>query len=342
MNPTVQQIADALGYAKSTVSMALRDNPTVNAKTRQRIQQAAREMNYQPNALAQAIYTGKAKVIGFATHTIASEYLSTFMDGMIEQAQEQGYLVKIIRIAWEFDARELASQCQAQCLSGLVCGEANDKSIRNLIDLTVALNLPVSQIAGPPELPGLMSIRCDDHTGILQAIEHLAQLGHRHIGFIGGHPHSISSQVREAGFRKALHAVGLKNKPEDYVCGEYEIEPTQQATRTLLGRPNRPTAIFCANDPMAMTAISTARHMGIHTPRDLSVVGCSDLQMAQYCDPPLTSIHQPQQQMGRLAIKRLINVIDCIGQKRSIPVTHEPPLPTQLVIRQSTGPVAGK
>lgn len=338
MNPTVQQIADALGYAKSTVSMALRDNPTVNAKTRQRIQDAARKMNYQPNALAQAISTGRSKIIGFAAHTVASEYMAMFIDGLSQKAETLGYLVKIIRIEWEFNARALASQCQAQCLSGLICGEANEKSIRDLINLTSQINLPVSQISGPPELPGLMSIRCDDHTGIDQAIKHLAELGHQHIGYIGGHPQSISSHVREEGFRKAMKTYGLKSRRQSIVCGEYDDAKTCLATQKLLKQKHRPTAIFCANDQMAMIAIRVARKMGIQTPHDLSVIGCSDLQMAQYCDPPLTSIHQPQQQMGRLAIERLVNVIDCMQQQRSMPVANEAPLRTELVIRESTGP----
>lgn len=341
MNPTVKQIADTLGYAKSTVSMALRDNPTVNEKTRRKIQQAAREMNYQPNALAQAIFTGRAKVIGFATQTVASEYLSMFLDGLCQEAQEMGYLIKIMRTAWEFDARALASQCQAQCLSGLICGESHEQSVRDLAQITSELNLPVSHLSGPPELPGLISIRCDDHTGIFQAIEHLHTLGHRHIGYIGGNRHSISTHVRETGFRKAMKKMGLQIHACDMVSGEYEIDKTMEAAHTLLDRADRPTALFCANDHMAMIAIRAARAMGLDTPTDLSVIGCSNLDMAEYCDPPLTSIDQPRVAMGKLAVKRIIKVIESMQQKTSVSVVDEPPLPTRLVIRQSTGPVAG-
>lgn len=339
MNPTVQQIADALGYAKSTVSMALRDNPTVNKKTRQKIQQAAREMNYHPNALAQAIFTGRAKVIGFAVHSIASEYIATFMEGLSQQADKHGYLVKIIRTDWEFDARALASQCQSQCLSGLVCGEANEKSIRELVQLTNRMNLPVSQISGPADLCGLMSIRCDDHTGIHQAIGHLVELGHRRIAFIGGHPQAVSAPIREAGYRKAMKAHGLPIPPQNVVCGHYDVPLTTTVARQLLSRKhNRPTAIFCANDHMAMTTIRAARHMGIQTPHDLSVIGCSDLLMAQLCDPPLTSIHQPLEQMGELAIDQLVALITSMQQQRAVSMQPHQPLPTHLVIRESTGP----
>ncbi len=341
MNPTVKQIADALGYAKSTVSMALRDNPTVNEKTRRKIQQAAKEMNYQPNALAQAIFTGKAKVIGFATQSVASEYLSMFMDGLSLQADAMGYMIKIIRTKWQFDAKALASQCQAQCLSGLICAESHEQSMRDLAQITSQLNLPVSHLGGPPELPGLISIRCDDQTGILQAIEHLHQLGHRNIGYIGGNPHSISTHVREAAFRQAMKKVGLKVYAKNIACGEYEIKPTIDATHQLLSGKNRPSALFCANDHMAMTAIRAARAMGINTPIDLSVIGCSNLNMAEFCDPPLTSIAQPQSEMGKLAVERIVNVIQSMEQNRSVAVGNETPLPTRLVIRESTGPVAG-
>lgn len=341
MNPTVKQIADTLGYAKSTVSMALRDNPTVNEKTRRKIQQAAREMNYQPNALAQAMFTGRAKVIGFATQTVASEYLSMFLDGLCQEAEALGYLIKIIRTDWQFDAKALASQCQSQCLSGLICGESHEQSMRDLADITSKLNLPVSHLSGPPELPGLISIRCDDHTGIFQAIEHLHGLGHRKIGYIGGNRHSISTHVREAGFRHAMKKMGLKIQSRNMVSGEYEIDQTIKATHQLLENKHRPTALFCANDHMAMTAIRTARAMGIHTPNDLSVIGCSNLNMTEFCAPPLTSIAQPQVEMGKLAVKRIVNVIQSLDQNSSVPVMDQTPLPTQLVIRESTGPVAG-
>ncbi|MBL4701301.1 MAG: LacI family DNA-binding transcriptional regulator [Phycisphaeraceae bacterium] len=341
MNPTVQSIADHLGLAKSTVSMALRNNPTVSIKTRQRIQDAARGMNYFPNAIAQAMSTGRANVIGFATHGIASEYHAIFIDGLSEKADELGYLVKIIRVQWDFDAKALVAKCQSQCLSGLVCGEASESSVKELVELAAGIGLPVSQIPGNPSLPKLISICCDDHLGIHQAVEHLVSLGHKRIGFIGGDPKTTSAKNREVGYRKAIESQGLKINSQDICSGDYLAASSQSATQAILSQKNRPTALICANDMMAMVVIRTARSMGIQTPGDISVVGFSDLHMAELCDPPLTSIRQPQREMGQLAIEHVVSAIkyrlNQVKPASEIPVNEN--LETQLIIRESTSRV---
>ena len=174
------------------------------------------------------------------------------------------------------------------------------------------------------------------------AVGHLVELGHRRIAFIGGAERPDHSRVREEGYREAMRAEGL-TIPDGYLeHGHWDWPATEAAAGRLMKLSPRPTAILCANDAVAMIATRTARRMGLRVPEDLSVVGFLNMRAAEWADPPLTTVAAPHVEIGRRAMQLLL--ADVKPDKRKRPSGQERSqqmlLPTELIVRQSTGPCA--
>lgn len=172
--------------------------------------------------------------------------------------------------------------------------------------------------------------------GCRAVADHLAELGHTRIAYVGGRVDSDASQFREAGFRAAMAAYHREVAAWQIVDGNWLPDDIARAVTGLWQRPEneRPTALMCADDKTALAAIRTLRGLGYSVPRDVSVVGFADLEMATFCDPPLTTVSQPFYDMGRTAVQMLIDLVEGDGSGRDIL------LPTQLTVRQSTAPAA--
>jgi LacI family transcriptional regulator len=169
--------------------------------------------------------------------------------------------------------------------------------------------------------------------GARRATEHLIGLGHTRIGVITGPRDWCATIDRLAGYHSALLAAGLPIVPEYVREADFSIEPAQEAANALLALPSRPTAIFAMNDLMAVGVLRAARLQRLHVPEDLSVVGFDDVEMASLASPALTTVSQPLQEMGRLAVSLLYRQID--GQPLD---ANRVELSTRLIIRDSTAP----
>jgi LacI family transcriptional regulator len=175
------------------------------------------------------------------------------------------------------------------------------------------------------------TVDSDNFAGAVLATNHLLSLGHRRIGFLGGRPDLESSRLREAGFRKALGDAGIALDDALVRVGGYKSDTAEAPAHELLSRPDRPTAVFAANDLTAITTMEVARRLGLSVPEDLSVIGFDNVPESAMASPPLTTIAQPLQQMGAEALRLLVDLID--GIDRDIHIR----LPTQLVERASCG-----
>ncbi|OZB47030.1 MAG: hypothetical protein B7X40_10130, partial [Cellulomonas sp. 14-74-6] len=198
----------------------------------------------------------------------------------------------------------------------------------------VQSTVPVVAI-DPHEGPtGLPTVDSDNLAGAVRATEHLLELGHRRIGLVAGRPDLESSRLREEGYRQALAAAGIAVDPALVRVGDYR-KPTSRGPATeLLTMPDRPTAVFAANDLSAISTIEVARELGLSVPEDLSVIGFDDIPESRTTTPPLSTVRQPIQQMGATAIELLIALLD----GTPVDSTHVR-LPTTLVRRASTAPV---
>ncbi len=199
--------------------------------------------------------------------------------------------------------------------------------------VTAQTDIPVVSIdphTGPADLP---SVESDSLGGALQATRHLLELGHRRIGFLAGRPDLRSASLREAGYRRALQDAGIAFDPALVRAGLFLTAAAREPARALLSMPDRPTAIFAANDLSGIAILQVAAELGIRVPEDLSGLGFDDIPEASQMSPALTTIRQPMQRLGTTAVDLLMSLMSGTG-----PEAMHVQLPTRLVRRATTGP----
>lgn len=339
---TTQVIADRLGLARSTVSMALNNSPKINRETIELVNAEARRLNYVPNSIAKAMTTGKTQVIGLISQMRPSEHIFRLLSGVTEAAESRGYLVKLIRSDWNMNAGAVARMCVEHCLSGVVVTHVWDERIRELAEIAKEYQFPVVSLLSHYREAGVYSVTSDNASGIAEALKHLHRLGHKSIAYIGGDPRAASDLERREAFVLKVQELGLPLREDFIIQCNYDPVLIERNCRDLLAPPHdRPTAMVCANDPTAMVALRTADSLGLRVPRDLSVVGFSNIQMAEYANPPLTSVEQSFEEIGRLGAEALLEAV----QDSRVDFSHckevYSVVPSRLVIRNSTALAPG-
>lgn len=344
-NATVRMvdIAEKAGVSRSTVSLVLnqREVPGVRIPehTRKRILAMAEDMGYRPNQLARSVVTGQNPVFGFIIPSPnIREVGARLLDGALAEAETRHHTVQVIRLTGETD-REAIERCVELRPVGVISVFVREASLEYLHQEMARFNIPVAILDSSfPQERGLR-IYSDDVTGGTRAVEHLIELGHRRIAYIGGDPGSGASALREQGYCNAMKATDLPI-PEGYLQHtDWRPESIALVIRELFGGTEAPTAVFCVDDRTAMVVCRTLRKMGLRVPDDVSVVGFADLEVAMFSDPPLTTVAQPFHTIGRTAVTRLLAATEGTGQALYLDQPYEESLPTRLIIRESTAPV---
>ena len=348
---TLRKVAEVAGCSPMVVSVVLRPNGSnvrVSPATRERVLQTASELGYRHNELARAVVTGESRMIGLLARTFEAEMPMQILCGVREVAAEHGFLMKLLQVPDEAaKAQEVAVQCAEQRLSGVVAVNLPPQTLEYLRRETSNYNIPVALLDDVPEQDWALRVECDDESGIRAAVDHLRDLGHRHLALLSGPHNSPVARRRENTFRQVIKERNLE-LPDKFVrSGDWwEPEINEPIVRELLQQKPHPTALLCASDWMAMAALRAIRAFGLSVPHDVSVIGFSDHNFAHFADPPLTSIHQPFQEMGQQAMRRLMQAIQeqVPAAKKVEPSSPRLPisqrsiaLPTHLTIRASTG-----
>ncbi len=330
MSVSIKDIARAAGVSPSTVSRALNDHPRISQATKARIRQLAQELGYTPSLPARSLVTRHTATIGMVITTAADPFLARLVQGVEETAEKNGYSV-FMSSSYRNAERELevVRAFHERRASGvIITGSQIDDGY---LQLSSQFPLPIVLIncrAYP------YSVYVDKLSGARQAVEHLVQLGHRRIAFIGG-PHGHRSNLdRFAGYRQILEENNISQNDSLIFTGEGTIESGIQAARHMLTIPQPPTAFFCFNDLTAIGVIRALQQAGAEVPRDCSVVGFDDLEMASHYCPSITTVRQPTHRLGQRAISILLELIQ--GNSNLQPER----LPAELIVRESTGPVS--
>jgi len=331
---SIKDIARAANVSHSTVSRALRNSPLVNAGTRALIAKIADQKGYTVSAVARSLVTRRTNTIGVVVTSVANPFVGEVVAGIEEVALAQGYSLFLanchadpnreMRVVRSFHERRV---------DGILVSSSRVGAL--YVPMLAEMKVPIVLINN--QHPGgdfVYSVRIDNLDSGRQATRHLAELGHRRIGYIGNQYGLQADTERYAGYRQILEEADLGFQPELVVHSAGAPEGGMRAMERLLALPEPPTAIFCYNDMMALGALRAAREHGFLVPRDLSVVGLDDLFLASYTDPPLTTVQQPKQQMGCLAATILLDLL--AGGKPEVRVTME----GKLIVRQSTAPPA--
>ena len=335
---TISDVAAKAGVSRATVSYVLNGRDTsvrISDLTRQKVMETATEMGYRRNELARAMTTGKNRMLGFWVMQSNREPVVRVLSGAMKEADEHGYFIKMLGFDnGSLDARTL-ERCVEWRLSGIIAIHAPAATIEKLFPQIVQTGIPLVTVDSQQSAAGCLNISANSEDGMRAAVAHLAELGHKRIAFLGGfreEEDSISG-ARERAYRAEMKERGLFQHCQVEVgdwraeFSDWEQGTTACAVRRLLGAPNRPTAIACASDHMAMIAVRVASECGLSVPRDLSLSGFDDVAVATLYNPPLTTVSQPFELLGRAAVRSLLT-----------PDGPEPLLPAHLIVRGSTAP----
>ncbi len=332
---TMKDIADQVGVSVATVSRVLNGRPDVSKKTRELVLQAVRDWGPVTGGARHARGIGAARtgLVGVTTPFIQYQYYALIVSGISEALYEQG--LRLVLSATHYEhvrERTLVERLVHDASDGGVLIMPSESPAELL--LLHDQGYPFVVIDPREELsPGIPTVSAANVSGAKEAVDHLIALGHRRIAAITGPRELSSMEDRFTGYCAALAAVGVLPEPELMHRGSLDIPSGRAAATALLSVAEPPTAIFAFNDNMAVGAIQAARDRGLDVPRDLSVVGFDALDASQIVTPELTTMRQPLEEMGRLAVRLLQSVIQ--GQRSEATRLELSPA---LVLGASTAP----
>ena len=335
----IKDVAREAGVSAATVSLVLNDRPEatrIPTVTQDRVRRAAEEIGYTPNSLARSLRTRRTHTIGFVSDRIATTpYAVRMIEAAQDTARDHGPLVFLVNTdldpALERDAVDSLLNRQVEGLVYACMWHREVQPPAGLPAGTVFLD-------GRPVGGGFPAVVPDDRGGAVAAVQELVDAGHRRIAYvdINEEPPPLASGLRYQGDLEVLTRAGITPDPARHVRGESDAAGGKAAASQVLDLPpdQRPTAIFCFNDRIAMGVYAAARHHGLEIPTDLSVVGYDDQQLiAAELDPPLTTVALPHYAMGRWAVEVLLGVREPPTEDEGVVLMHCP-----LIRRESVGP----
>jgi DNA-binding LacI/PurR family transcriptional regulator len=330
MAVSIKDIARAAGVSPSTVSRALSDHPRISLETKERIRRLAQEMDYTPSLLARSLVTQDTATIGVVITSVSDPFLARLVTSIEEVAQEEGYSVLLSSSYLGRDRElEVVNSFHGRRTRGIIV--IGSKIVDGYLQLHNRLPLPIV-LTNCRTYPH--SVSADNLVGARQAVEHLLQLGHRRIAYIANQRSYRANLDRLTSYQQVLAANGISVDKGLIVEGDGMLQGGNTAAQILLSYPQPPTAVFCINDMTAIGVLSALQRARIRVPEQMSVVGFDDVEFAAYCTPPLTTVRQPTDLMGQRLMHMLLALIQ--GQEGVRPEI----LPTELVIRETTGPAA--
>jgi LacI family transcriptional regulator, galactose operon repressor len=327
-------VAQAAGVGTSIASRVLNGDPTVSIRleTRERILEAARTLNYRPNAMARGLRLARTMSLGIIIN-LAYYYENAEILAAVESGAASAGYVTLIADVNDFVGRGEAYRrlLFERRVDGLLIASilVTDEFVRELRkeELPFVVLARRSRDAVP-------SVSIDDARGMRIAVEHLVGLGHRRIGYVAGPARLDPATRRLAGFRAGLQAAGLEARKGSIVQCALDDRSVYAATERLLAAHPRPTGFAIWSSNAAVPALAAARREGLRVPADLSVVAYNESPIAEYLDPPLTTVHMPLDEMARAGVQSLLECVQ--GARPRSVVVRTPPT---LVERRSTGPV---
>jgi LacI family transcriptional regulator len=328
--PTLHDVAELAGVSYQTVSRVVNQHPNVAEKTRKRVLQAIRQMDYYPNQAAKVLATGRSYMIQLIIFDLR---YSDPLPAMLYWSKQHNYTLVISEISPFASLDEICETLEeltARMIDGLVMFtpylalsyEDMTRTCRSIPFVLVSNELGTKA----------PSVVFDQGHGTEVALEHLMDLGHRQIAEISGPVMHIDARIRHETFSTVLRSKGLEPGPS--VEGDFEVPGGYKATKQLLALKEPFTALFAANDRMALGALRALHEQGLRVPEDVSVVGFDDMTEAAYFTPPLTTVRQDLNALAHQSIDYLVSIID----NPDTPVQQRVLYP-ELIVRESTGPL---
>jgi LacI family transcriptional regulator/LacI family repressor for deo operon, udp, cdd, tsx, nupC, and nupG len=335
---SIKDIAKAAGVSFSTVSRALNDSPLISQAVRDHVQEIAKSMGYTPNALAQSLHSQQTNSVGLVITTIADPFFADIVHGVEERAKKAGISVFLatsnndpeeeIRIIETFGRRRV---------DGVIV--ASSRIGPDYANRLGQIRIPVILVNAEAneEQNNLFSVSVNDFLGGCQAVQYLIDMGHRKIGYLGVSNRPASNKGRLDGYLATLKKNNIEVRPE-WICKNDDLSPGALSLDISIGKDlaaqifqTDVTAIFCYCDTIAAGVFEACRKSGISIPDDISIIGFDDNTISEIMQPTLTTIHQPKQEIGEIAMNMLL---DCLSGGNVENVLLDP----YLVVRESVAP----
>jgi len=332
---TIYSVAERAGVSVATVSRMVNGSGYVGQQSRSRIQEAMEALQFEPNGLARSLNTKQSELLGLLLTDIANPFSAQIARGVQDAARGARYIPIICSTDTPEAERDTVRALRRKRVDGLILtpmqGERSDENMA-LLHTLCDKGMAMVCIGRRPVHPHADEVSTDTNAGARAAVVHLAALGHRRIGFIGGQISRGVAMGRLAGYRQGLADAELPADVSLVREGELDEDSGRRETLALLSLPLPPTAVFCVNDRTAFGALAALAERGRRVPEDVSVVGFDDIPLAALIRPALTTVRQPAHELGRLAATFLLGRIAHpeTPHQRSV-------LPCQLVARQSSG-----
>ncbi len=335
---SIREVAELAGVSIATVSRCINQPDKVTERTRLKVQEAIVQTGYSPNTLAQSFRRGRTNLVMVVLPSIGDPFFTGVMRGIRSAARAKGYSVVIEDTELNtMTADEIGAMLVSRQTDGLILLASMSPFGTDILSAKNRRRLPI--VIGcetvSPELAEFPSVHIDNVAAAKEATNYLISRGHKRIAMIYGQATSLLTRDREFGYRTAMQEAGIDIEDGWFVSGDLTLDGAMRATRELLNHEHRPTAIFCANDEMAMGCLHEIRKVGLSVPDDISVIGFDDIRYAEVTDPPLTTIGQPAEAIGERVMYLLCREIEDGGSKRPEPEL----VPHRLIVRQSvSGP----
>ena len=326
----IHEVARRARVSTATVSRTINNPTLVNPKTAKRVWKAIEELRYYPNTQARSLVSGRSRILGLIVSDITNPFFPELIKGFEDVAIQHGY--EILISSTNYDSARMAL-CVRRMLERKVEGVAimTSEMDTHLVDQFAHRNVPMVFLDVGPPGDSIGNIVVDYAMGINEAVDHLLSLGHRRIGFIGGPAGLKSARIRRTAFLRSLRHYGIDRDACLIESGDHTVDGGLAAMIRMLDSKCAPTAMLASNDLTAIGMMRAVRRAGLIVPQDISIVGFDDIRLAEFTEPPLTTVRLSRRELAERAFHALLSNLD--GQ-RNRPADSK--VETHLVVRETT------
>jgi len=332
---TLKEVARKAGISVTTASRILSNRPSqipISEETKRKVLGVAKQLDYYPNIFARSLRTGKTGIVGVIVSDVTDSFFGGIIDGIEKVLNEYDYYFLLSSAQNSPQKEELyLTKLRKSRVDGLLILGATQRFTDNEVREVARGGIPIVLVGRESPHPSISAVTVDNFTGGFLATEHLIRLGHTKVVHITTRQPRVDGDQRLNGYESAMEKHGLKDK-----CwvekGDITAESGYQVMTGILEEGKRPTAVFPFNDMSTLGVIRAIRDQGLRIPEDIAIIGFDDIPIACHFDPPLTTVRQPQEEMGRKGAELLMKVLDRNNKSyKSESVVFKP----RLIIRES-------
>ncbi len=319
---TIKDVARLAGVSTTTVSHVINKTRFVAEATQEKVMAAVDELNYAPSAVARSLKCNSTRTIGMLVTQSTNLFFSEVIDGVESYCYRQGYTLILCNTGGIYEKqRDYIRMLAEKRVDGMLvmCSDLTEELLQMLEKHS---DIPKVIMDWGPESSQADKIIDNSEEGGYLATKYLISKGHTDIACLSGHYEKAVCKERIIGFNRALAEAGIEMKDDRILEGNFECDTAVIAANRIAAMEDRPTAVFCFNDTMALGLISRLQQLGVRVPEDISVIGYDNIELAEYFSPPLTTIHQPKRRVGKNAFEILLERIKDKGHEKRIFEMH--------------------